>query len=68
MKFAGDNLIMDAVPESAAGRSRKAAQALALRGFMKKAGEKWMIRVRCNLIMPAAPLGGCLPRIDTLKF
>jgi hypothetical protein len=40
MKFAGDNLIMVAAPESAAGRSRKAAQALALRGFARKKGEK----------------------------
>jgi hypothetical protein len=40
MKFAGDNLTMDAVPEMVAGRSRKAAQALALSGFARKKGEK----------------------------
>jgi hypothetical protein len=54
MKSAGDNLIMVAVPENAARRSRKASLAVVLRGFMKKTEEKLMIRVRCNLIMPAA--------------
>jgi hypothetical protein len=68
MKSAGDNLIMDAVPEIVAVRSRKVAQALALRGFAIKKGKKLMIRVRCNLIMPAATVGGCVPRIDTFNF
>jgi hypothetical protein len=57
MKFAGDNLTMDAVPEKGAGRSRKAALAVLLHGLMKKTGEILMIRVRCNLIMSAQPLG-----------
>jgi hypothetical protein len=51
MKFAGDNLIMVILSKNAAGRSRKAAQELALRGFARKKGKKLMIRVRCNLIM-----------------
>jgi hypothetical protein len=54
MKSAGDNLIILAVQENAAGMSRKATRALVLSGLVKKTEEKLMICVRCNLIMVAA--------------
>jgi hypothetical protein len=60
MKFSGDNLIAFVVSENAEVRGRKASLAVDLRGLMLKIGEKLMIRVRCNLIRPAQPLGMCI--------
>jgi hypothetical protein len=63
-EFSGTNLIMDDMQENTAGRSRKAARALALRDSMAKTREFLIIRAWSNLIMPEASGRGDSPGIS----
>jgi hypothetical protein len=58
MKFAGNNLIMDAVPEKAAGGSRKASLSVLLSQFMEKTGGNMIACEWSNLIMLTATVRG----------